>query len=1080
MLFSQIDRGAIVGTVTDPSGAVIPKASVRVTNQATGVSIITITNSEGRYQVLALNPGTYRVDANAQGMKPQSYTNVEIHVQSRPALDFKLQIGNASESVTVSGEAVELQTQSAELGAVVNTETINNLPLNGRAYAQLALLEAGAGKYYSGPNETADRFSVNGNSEMQNYFALDGVDNNSASTNQQDNSMQVVQPPPDAIQEFKVQTRTYSSEFGNAAGGVVNVSTKSGANQFHGDVWDFLRNDKLDANTYFNNHWGAKRGHFTQNQYGATFGGPILKNRTFFFVDFQGLNSRKANTQYGTVPTPQMKQKYNFSELPYALKTVVPSQSACISGNVINSSCIDPAAVKLLALYPDPNMPDAVAKEGIPGSFGTSSNYQYQTTSPNDTYSGDVRVDHNINDKNHVSGRFSMSRIATVDPPWTSNTLAGASNWASDNTIHGASLNLSWTYAISQLLFNELRVGANRMFALKEPPGSQGLGQSQAPNFGLTGLPNTRYSVGLPPIGINGFSALGSSYWRPQEQVSQVYQLMDNLSYLKGRHSLKFGYQYYRLNSSFLDIQAPQGALGATGIYSNTNGFGLSDFLMGDMSWARYTTPTVPHTFRPGHSLYGQDDWRINSKLTLNLGIRYELYAPLLEHDNAVANFSPANGGEIVSASKNATGWESRSLIHPDRNNFAPRVGFAYQAMNKTVLRGGYGIFYQHSYRFGSESVMSLNPPFVADAQLTQSQGSTTPVFMLSQGFPISSLSSTSTPLYDLQIRAQDPNQRSSYVQQASFGTQYQVTSSTIASADYVGNFGRKMARLRNANQGFLSGNYPGNYPYVNLTSGSQHAFLEYEMHDGNTNYNALELSLRRQYTHRLAYGLSYTWSHNIADFNTPINGDFTPQNSYDMAAERGDSALDVRHRFVGNVTWALPIGEGGWILKHPGRASRILGGWQVNSIVTLQTGNPFTVTAPDMSGTGGNHASRADSIGDPFAGASTDPHHYVTGGNGFYINPAAFRTPLVGTFGTAHPFSVHGPGYKNIDLSLFKSFALSEAKRLEFRSEFFNAFNHANFAAPSSYIGDPNSFGKVSGTVGDPREIQFALKLYF
>jgi len=1083
--FAQIDRGAILGTVVDASGAAIPAASITITNEATHVSESTITNADGQYQVLGLIPGLYTVGAKAKGLEAQSYPHVEIHVQTRAALNFRLQVGNVSETVTVSSQAPQLQTESAEMGGVVGSQTVNDLPLNGRAYAPLAMLEAGVNKYYSGPNESIDRFSINGNSEMQNYFALDGVDNNSASTNQQDNYMEVVQPPPDAIEEFKVQVRTYSAEFGNAAGGVINVSTKSGTNHFHGDVWNFLRNDKLDSNTFFNNLNGVKRGHFTQNQYGGVLGGPIRRDRSFFFVDFQGLNSRQAVTETATVPTPLMKNSYNFMELPYTVSSVVPGQSGCIVNNVVQENCLDSTALKLLTLYPDPNISSAVLSEGVAGSFSGGSNYQYVATHPNDTYSGDARIDHNLNERNHISGHFSISRITTIDPPWTANGLAGASNWSADNMTNGEALNLAWSDTLSPTLFNDLHFGYNRMYTLKEPPGASSLGTSRAPDYGLTGMPVTPYSVGLPPINIDTYQALGVSRWRPQEQVSNVDQTTDNLIWLRGRHSLKFGYQYYRLNNSFLDIEAPQGVLTASGIYTNNKDFGLSDFLLGDMSLARYAKPFVPHTFTPGHSLYAQDDWRVNDRLTLNLGLRYELYAPLLEHDNKMVNFSADDGGSLVQVSSGATSWKDRSLISPDRNDFAPRVGFAYQQTSRIVVRGGFAIFYQHHYRYGSESMLSFNPPYLVDTTLSQNQGSTTPVFYLSKGFPISTLNSTSTPLYDIQIRAQDPNQRTAYVEQTSFGVQTQLTKSNLLSVDYVGNFSHKFARIANLNQGKITGtDVSGNpivmFPYSNLNNGNQHAFLEYASHSGNGSFNALEISLRHAFANRYSYGVSYTLSHNIADFNPPINGDYLPQNIYNMAPERSNNALDNRQRFVANGIWALPIGKGGWVLNEPSHLSSILGGWQVNAIVTLQTGNPFTITANDMSETGGHNASRANRIGDPFSGATSDPHKYVQGGSGFFINPASYSNPGVGQFGNTRPFSIYGPGFENVDLSLFKTFPITDRMRTEFRAESFNAFNHANFDNPNSSISDPGSFGKVYSTVNDPREIQLALKLYF
>jgi len=1083
---AQIDTGSVVGTVTDQTGAVLVGAAITVTNQKTGVTISATTNSDGQYQVTALIPGTYSVKASAQGMAIQAYDGIEIHVQSRLALGFHLTVGGVNNVVNVESAAPLLQTQSAELGSVVNTKAINDLPLNGRVYAQLALLTPGVGKYYSGPNETVDRFTVNGNSELQNYFALDGIDNNSGSTNLQENTAQAVQPPPDALQEFMVQTRTYSAEFGTAAGGVVNVSTKSGTNQFHGDVWEFLRNDKLDANTYFNNLNGVSRGHFTQNQYGATIGGPILRNRTFFFADFQGFSSRNATTENSTVPTPLMKQG-DFTELPFALNAVVPAQAGCIVGNVVQAGCMDAVGQKLLSVYPDPNIPSAVAQEGAPGGFTGGANYQYQVSVPNDTYSGDVRIDHTLNDKNKIFGRYSTYRVDTQDPQWTSNPLAGASNFASESIIHGNSVSLGWTNTLSPTLLNQARFGFNRVFAFKDPPGDLQLGKSSAPDFGLNGIPVGQFTYGLPPISIGSMQSIGASSWRPQEQASQVWQFLDDVSWLKGKHSLKFGYQYYRSTNAFLDIQSPQGALGASGIYTNSNGFGVADFLLGDMSSASYNTPLVPHNFRPGHAIYGQDTWRATSKLTLTYGLRYELFAPLLERNNQVANFSSANGGSLIAADPQAGSWYGRSLIHPDYDNFAPRFGVAYNALDRLVIRGGYGMFYQHANRFGSEAVMNLNPPFEISPQLSQQQGSTTPEFLLTDGFPFSALSGTQVPLSSLQIRAQDPNQRTAYVEQASFGTQYQVTSDTVFSADYVGNFGHHMSRLRNLNQGMItgldsSGSPIVDFPYANLSNlaTGQHAFLEYETNDGNTSYNGLQVSLNRRFRKGLAYGVGYTWSHNIADFNVPINGNYTPQNIYDMAAERSDSTLDVRHRFVANATWALPIGKGGLLLNKDGWADRVVGGWQLNTIVTLQTGNPFTISAPDVSGTGGNHDSRANCISDPFAGAASDPSAYVSSGSGFFINPAAFSAPTTGTFGSCRPYSVHGPGYEDVDLSLFKSFSITESKRLEFRTEFFNAFNHANFAAPSSNIAFPSSFGKVFGTVGDPREIQFALKFYY
>ncbi len=1085
--FAQIDTGSIVGSVTDPSGAAIADATITVTNQATSVATTTASNKDGQYQVLALIPGTYSVASAPSGFAPQTFKNVRIDVQSRVALNFHLKVGSVNEQVQVNDTNVELQTQAADLGSVVGTHTINDLPLNGRNYAQLALLVPGAGKYYSGPNEVADGFSVNGNSELQNYFALDGVDNNSNSANLEEATVQAVQPPPDALEEFRLQTRTYSAEFGTSAGGVVNASIKSGTNNFHGDVWEYLRNDAFDANDWFDNNQGVARQPYKQNQYGGTIGGPIYHDHTFFFADFQQTILHTRSTQRSTVPTPLMKQG-NFTELPATLSTIVHSQTGCITGNIVNPSCFDPVGLKLLQAYPDPNIPTEVAKAGTPGSFGNS-NYLYVVAVPNDTYSMDARVDHTFNQRNSTYARYSLFHVSGVNPQWTADPIIGASNFAADTETHGQSAVASYTRVLSKSTVNEARFGFNRMLAANNPPGNVPLGQSAASRFGLTGIPVTSYSYAIPPVSVGQFQTLGGSIYRPQHYISQVWQFLDDFTFLQGRHSLKFGYQYLRTTLNFLDLANPQGALGASGIYTNTNGFGAPDLLLGDMSTASYESVTVPHTFQPSHSSYGQDTWRITDKLVLNYGLRYELFAPILERNNEVANFSPENNGTLYDSTSNATGWYARSLIHPDRLNFAPRLGITYQPMERVVFRGGYGIFYQHRNRYGSESVLNLNPPFLSQASLNQTQGSTTPVFFLQQGFPAAQLVSAAgvlPPLYTLQIRAQDPNQRTAYISQGSFGVQVQVARQTVFSADYVGNFGRKEGRIFNANQGRVTGFGTGGhpivvFPYSNLNSAGNHAFLEYLRNDGNVNYNGLQTSLNHNLTKGLQFGISYTWSHSIADFNVPINGNYVGQNAlYNHAGERGDQTLDVRNRFVANALWNIPVGRGGRYFNSTSVVKDIIGGWQLNTIVTLQGGNPFTITADDRSETGGNINAYANCIGDPNLGATHDPHRYVQNGPGVFMNLAAYSQPGDGQFGSCHPDSVHGPGWKNTDLSVFRNFPIHEAFRAEFRAEAFNVFNQTNWGTPYSYIGNPTAFGHVSNTVGNPRILQFALKIFY
>jgi hypothetical protein len=1116
--FGQVDRGAIAGRVMDSSDAVVPKASITVTNKATGVAITTPVNDSGEYQVLALIPGNYTVKASADGFESVLRDDIELHVQDRLFIEFVLKVGSVSQEVVVTGGEPLLQTQTADVGNVVDTRLVNDLPLNGRRYADLALLEPGVQKFYAANNPAPDRFSVNGNLELQNNFLLNGVDNNSWSENLQEFSVQVVQPPPDAVQEFRVQTRTYSTEFGNSAGAVINATIKSGTNQYHGNLFEYLRNAALDSNSWVNNANPINgkpipKGHFVQNQFGGTFGGPIIKDKTFFFGDFERFSSRESTTIQSTVPTPLMKAG-NFTELPYALSdSKVPGQSGCYVGNILQATsstgqtCLDPVAAKLMALLPDPNKPSLVALQGTPGSWKSQSNYLFPAPVPDDVYSFDGRVDHNLNQTNRLFGSYSYRHLSRQDPPWTSNGVIGSGNFATQYRIHTQSLALGWTRTLSNSLVNDARFGFNRDYAHSDPIGVN-LGSSQAESLiGLTGIPDGPGSGGLPPIEINGLTRIGTSPWRPQYQISQAWNIIEGLSWLKGGHSFKFGYQYLKRSDNFLDLRAPQGELQTNGIYTAGGAFGVPDFLLGDVDGVHFTTPHVVHYFQPGHSFYAMDTWKTTPKLTLTYGLRYELFAPLMDRTNNTSNFTPDNGGGIVTAASNASGWFDRSLIHPDLNDFAPRLGFAYQMTNRVVWRGGYGVFYQHNNRIGSESLIQINPPFLLDVQLNQSGANT--VFQLQNGFPLSTITGSGFDLTQIQLRAQDPNQRSSYVEQASFGPEIQVTNDTVLAATYVGNWGRKMNRLRDYNQAQVTGFDNGcpilQYPFANLNTVSnidtfagvgvacastgQHAFLEYASNDGNTDYNSLELSLRRKMSKGLSYALNYTFSHGLANFGDNLTAGAFPQNAYNYGAEMSNSNLDIRSRFVGNFIYDLPFGQGKRFLSSPGAASRWLGGWQLNGIVTLQTGSPYSVTAPNDGLMGFTHSVYADCIGDPFSGATTDHNSYTT--TGFLINPAAFAAPAPGTFGTCAPRKFHGPGIQMVDLSLFKQFRFTERWQLQFRAEFFNAFNHPNFGNPSADVSSPGSFGKVSNTLapilgtdsggpGDPREIQLALKLYF
>jgi hypothetical protein len=1079
---AQMDTGTITGVLRDQQGAVLAGATVTIRNLATGVSTVTKTNDDGTYQTLGLIPGIYSVEVTAQGFGPAKNPSVEVHVKTRAQVDFSLKVGATQEQIEVNDIGAQLQTQSADVSTVIGTTQINDLPLNSRRYADLALLSPGIFKNPSVANAAPDRFSSNGNSETQNYFALDGVDNNSGSTNLQEGSVQNVQPPPDAIQEFRLQTRTYSSEFGTSAGAVVNASVKSGTNQFHGNAWEYARNSVLDSNTYFNRQKGIKKGTFSQNQFGGTIGGPIYRDHTFFFADYQGLRSGTDTTKSSVVPSAKMKTG-DFSELSpsaYPLTALATGQTGCIAAQVIAPSCLDPVGMKLAALFPDPNDPSVPVWSG-------ATNYNFVYHLPQKVDSTDLRIDHKLSEKDTLFGRYSFMQQHRQDAPWTSNPIAGNGGFATDYKIRNQGLALGWTHVLSSSAVNQARFGFLRDNAHSDPIGLTP-GKSNALDYGLTGIPQSPFATGLPPIYISGLVTLGVDRFRPQFQVAQVFQFVDIFTKLQGNHSLMFGYEYHRNGNTFLDLQAPQGFMQATGIYSNKSGFGFADFLLGDIASTIYNTPLSVHNFLPGHSFFAQDTWRMAKNLTITYGARYELYAPVIDRTNQVANFSPAGGGSLVPAKADAKSWGDRSLIHPDMNNIAPRVGFSYQASNRVVFRGGYGVFYQFANRIGSESQLGLNQPFLKAIFTSQGSGSVTPVFQLKNGFPGATYAASAVPLYLQKSNWQDPNQRTSYVEQASFGPQVQLNSSTVMELNWVGNWGRKMNRLRNANQGLVTGFSSPitpivQFPYANLNGAGQHAFLEYATNDGNTSYHALEASVRRQMVHRLGYQISYTWSHAFSNFVDNLTGGSTPQNAYDYAHEKSNSPFDQTHRFVASGMWMLPIGKGGWLLNSDSVGSKLLGNWQLNAIVTLQTGNPFSVSAADFSQTGGNHAAYANCVANPYAGATTDRAQIsapLSVSPGRFISLSGFSQPTAGTFGSCRPRMFHGPGRENVDLSLFKQFPLGDVRKIELRVEAFNAFNHANFANPSSSFTSPGTFGKVGSTVNDPRQIQLAGKFYF
>ncbi len=1077
-LLAQINSGTIFGTVRDAQGAVVPGANVTVTLTRLGASLDLSTNEAGVYQATGLRPGVYRIRTETEGFKTAVRDEIRLAIQQLLEIDFTLEVGDVTEQVEVVAAVVAVEAESGQLGTVIESQAIADLPLDGRRYSDLILLSPGAVPApgaRSNPREA--RINVDGNFSLQNYFALNGVDNNTFTTNGQERSPQAVQPPPDALQSFKIQTRTYDAEFGWSQGAVINAEIKSGANDFHGSGWYFLRNDKLNANNFFNNAAEVERGVENRGQYGLTLGGPVARNKTFFFGDYQRTDSSKAGGANGTVPTAQMKQGIFTGDRDLVIDRAAdgtpfyPEIVPCVDevNDILNLSarrtdgrpCGDPAGMALGALYPDPNS----------GTFG----YQSALDVPLEQNSFDFRVDHSLTDKDVLYASYSFLQTDTVVEQGPFPNPLATGGFTANSYVRGQLLALTWNRIFSPSVFNSLRFGFNRIYSTSDPIAPEG---DAGPDYGLKSLPGT-FAFGIPPIRVSGYTLLGTSEWRPQFQVSQVFQLLDNLSLVRGKHGFKLGFEYKRAMNEYLDVKAPNGRYI---IPRNYVGDGFANLLLGNVGRVEATSALVPHTYTDGVMFYLQDSYKASSNLTLNYGVRYEYFTPILERDNLMSNFDPdanAGRGALITANPGDLGTVpctfecvqrvqgggifSKALVHPDRNNLAPRFGAAYRIGDHTVIRGGYAIFYQAIDRMGSSAALSLNPPQLIEFRGLESQFHEPPKLLLSEPFP--GESNEFNP-QRIDLRSRSLFETAPWSQQYSFGFQFQLEKSYLMDVSYVGGDSNRIRKLQPLNQGYLHPGGAVSHPFPDWARLSDHLAS-----NGNANYNALQVSLRRAMVGGLAFNVNYTWSKALGDTQDNLSGgasfsNVRPQNAYDLAADYGRLVFDQAHRFVFNWIWQVPFAS-------DGPARHVLGGWQFNGIWSSTSGSPIGIRGPDRSRTRSQNA-RADCTGDP-AGPRTVAQ---------FFNPLAFAIAKNGTFGNCGVDSLSGWPHHNFDLSLFKNFGLgfSEEAKLQIRWEFFNAFNTPQFNNPNNRV-DRGRFGETTAVLDPLREgrvIQFGLKFIF
>lgn len=1071
---AQTPNASITGIVTDETGAVVPGAHIVIADSNTGVQSEATSNDTGNYVIANLRPGTYKITAEKQGFSTATRSGITLEVSQVARLDFSLRVGATSEQVEISARAPIIEASTASIGQTIENKAVTDLPLNGRNYLQLAKLSAGVLEPKQGDRAAAGgSFIANGVRAQLNNFQLDGVDNNAKIVDQQNSSPTSIQPSVDAIQEFRVETNNYSAEYGYSAGAVVNATLKSGTNHLHGDVYEFLRNSDLDARNYFATA-GTPKPILQQNQFGGTLGGPLIKNRTFLFGSWERDSVNRGITYVSTVPTAAQRAG-NFAGLAPIYD---PSTTVSLGGgkfartqfqdNQIPAIRFSPAAVNLLAALPAPTLPNQ-----------TINNYIASPKSTNRGNRGDFRHDLQISEADSLFARYSFFQQNLVTPGPFPAPIIGSSNFQiapKSDLANGAAL--GETHIFSPSVVNEFRAGYNRIQDFLTPFVTENLNSQ----FGLGGIPIQSGITGLPQMSISGYAGLGEATFLPNDKISEVVTLQDHVSWTLGNHILKLGGEYRWVRSWFQISSSARGSYTFNGSFTQNpqktagSGSGMADFLLGIPSSAGISNQ-ISGDLR--YNYYGgfiQDDWKVTRKLTLNMGLRYELWTQPVERHNQQANFFPALGQLAYPTGITPIGMppsvigtlpagvDGRSLMKTDTNNFAPRLGLAYQLTPTTVLRAGAGMFYADDPFVGASGRLVANPPFFKSLSFPTDQ--ITPVLFLDSGFPNNVLGQN-VNIGAASLAAWAPDMKQGYVNHWSFGIQKQF-GNNVMEANYVGTNGVDMPLGYNLNAA-----YPGPGSVASRRPIQGFGDIAYQSAMDSSNYNALELRFERRYSSGLGLLSSYTYSKTIDYGGEQLIGDLSLRDARNVKAERGLSAGDMRHRWVTSALYDLPIGKNKKVRIGNPVLAAIIGDWQLNAILTLHTGQPFTPALGTSTANTG--AARPNRIAD---GNLPGGERSVNA----WFDKSAFTAPALYNFGNAGRDILIGPGAVNMDASIFKIFPLrilGDSGQIQFRAEMFNALNHPQFDQPNARVDIPQG-GTITDLSNDMREVQFALKVLF
>ena len=1063
-LHAQVETARITGTVSDPTGASIPGAKITTIHVQTGLSRTFESQSDGRYLTLPLRIGQYRIEVEAEGFKRAIRDGVVLQLQETPTIDFALELGSVAESVQVTSDAPLLATLDASQGQVINNKTIVDMPLNGRSYIQLALLSAGTVQPIGG---RFGGFSAGGMRTVQNNYMLDGIDNNNVQLAAQGNQAETVQPSVDAIQEFRISTNAYSAEFGRAAGGVINATIKSGSNELHGTAYEFLRNEKLDAKNFFDRP-DQPRPAFKRNQYGFSLGGPVVKNRLFLFGDYEWTKVRESRTVNNTIPTVAQRGG-DFSALSNiiydpATFTASPRGRQPFAGNVIPVSRIDPVSAKAASWYPTPQ------------NASLTQNYLHNPPNTSDVDRWDLRADYNISSNDTLFYRISSQKqFSPASPPLPAPAFGSTS---SDFNNTGWNMALVWSRVLKPNLVTTTRLGWNRLYTEQYPP----IDRNVNVDLGLRGV--NQSIPGARLFNINGVTNLGIGANLPNLNDSQTRQFVNDTSWTKASHTIKFGTNLSWLQAFITNPKEGLGVFLFNGVFTrnpanNSGGYPFADFLLGMANQTDVADVVYSNLRAPFYHFYLQDEWRATRRLTLNLGVRYEYNANWVETRNLLSNFDiDLPTPEIVLAQDGSR--TSRALQATDRNNFAPRFGFAYTLTSKTVLRGGYGLFVGNYEGTGGGRFMLGNPPQTISVRLTTDQ--ITPAFLLQDGVPAGTLDPRNTANVRLSSFVTNPKWPTS--QQWNFNIQRALAGDMVMEMGYYaakanhlptrwnGNFALPGPGNINSRRRFTSVPFPGiDHVIRPLTIVDRHDWF------GNSTFHSFQARLEKRFGRGLSFMNAYTFSKTIGDTGGFAGAGGAPgdpqgfQNPLNRQLEKGLDAQDMRHRFVSSYLYELPFGisrrfGSGWSRG----VNAVLGGWSVGGITTLTAGQPLGLTVQgDPANTG--DPNRPDVVGNWELSRSERTLDR-------FFNTDAFVRNAPFTYGNAGRTLLQTPGLVNFDFATFKRFVLTEKLDLQFRFEAFNLFNTPAFGAPNTQVGNIN-YGRITGA-DRPRNLQFGMKLVF